>query len=111
MGDLDSWVSGSDDSTMRVWNSVDPMECTQALSLPGPVTALQVDNMNRVLVVASQNIIQVYDIFSWRILQRHRSYGGSIINCLLLLPERNQYLSGGTDGSIQLWSSHRLNTL
>ncbi|XP_063713940.1 uncharacterized protein LOC134841831 [Symsagittifera roscoffensis] len=111
ISDLDSWVSAADDSTMRVWSSVDAMECTEAISLPGPASALTVDNMNRVLVVAAQNSILVYDIFSWRILQSHCSFNNSIINCLLLLPERNQYLSGSSDGTIQLWSSSRLNAL
>ncbi len=33
------------------------MECVQAISLPGPASALAVDDLNRVLIIAAQNNI------------------------------------------------------
>ncbi|OWF48420.1 uncharacterized protein LOC110453096 [Mizuhopecten yessoensis] len=102
-----SWVTGSEDSTIRIWAGHGLNECETVLSAQGGVCCLCIDMQNGALVVGAQKYIRVYDPESYRLAQTNEGHTDAI-RSIIHIPERNQYVSCSWDKTIRVWNGWKM---
>ncbi|XP_015205144.2 uncharacterized protein [Lepisosteus oculatus] len=98
------WISGSEDSTIRIW-SENGMQCENILFTNGAVGCLAFDHFNGCLLAGVLNVLRVYDLDSCLQVQSRHGHTDTI-RAVLHIPERNQYITGSSDKTIQMWNTY-----
>lgn len=93
-------ASGSDDTTIRIWDLQSGSEITRLESIGGSVNALTALPDGR-LAAARYCLIQLWDIATAAIIAQFEGLEGSV-KALALLPD-GRLASGGNDKIIRLW--------
>lgn len=102
-----SWVTGSEDSTIRIWAGHGLNECETVLSAQGGVCCLCIDMQNGAIVVGAQKYIRVYDPENYRLVQTNEGHTDAI-RSIIHIPERNQYVSCSWDKTIRVWNGWKM---
>eukprot|EP00105_Crassostrea_gigas_P018916 XP_011437175.1 PREDICTED: uncharacterized protein LOC105335121 isoform X1 [Crassostrea gigas] len=99
-----SWVTGSEDGTIRIWSGSGLNECEQILAAQGGVCCMCIDKLNGSIVAGIQNTIRVYDCEHYRLVQTNVGHIDAV-RSIIHIPERNQYVSCSWDQTIRVWNA------
>ncbi|KAK3098170.1 hypothetical protein FSP39_016842 [Pinctada imbricata] len=99
-----TWVTGSEDSTIRIWSGSGLNECEYVLSTKTGVCCMCIDKINGSIIAGAQSYIKVYDPESFRLVQTNVGHQDAI-RSIIHIPERNQYVSCSWDKTIRVWNA------
>ncbi|OON23594.1 WD domain, G-beta repeat protein [Opisthorchis viverrini] len=99
---IGQWITGSDDGTIRIWLSNDLDHCRMKLHTGGPVACMAINPREQILVAGIHKDIKSYDLNSG---YHYHTYTGhsDVIRWLLVLPEKEEYITAGADGQLRVW--------
>ena len=72
-----TWITGSSDRTVRIWNSTAPHDCILTIDVVNPVSSLCLDSTGFV-AVACDRTIRVFDLASGKLVQSNIGHTASI---------------------------------
>ncbi|CAH8828644.1 unnamed protein product [Trichobilharzia szidati] len=99
------WISGSDDCTIRVWNTTNQEAvCRMTLNTNGPITCLCLDTKRNILLSGVDKEIKIYDPQTGHVYRNYKGHQ-DIIRSIVVLPEDDEYISASADGQIRIWSA------
>lgn len=94
-------ISGSGDSTIRVWDA-NTWECLQVLKGHGnSVVALKVFN-DKLISASPDKTICVWDMTTWKLDRRLTGHRSAV--CALAVCANEKLASGSDDGQLKVWS-------
>ncbi|KAG5447945.1 hypothetical protein CSKR_203932 [Clonorchis sinensis] len=99
---IGQWITGSDDGTIRIWLSNELDHCRMKLHTGGPVACMAINPREQILVAGIHKDIKSYDLNSG---YHYHTYTGhsDVIRWLLVLPEKEEYITAGADGQLRVW--------
>jgi len=99
---IQRWVSGSEDGTIRVW--ADSGEEEKVLSVKKPISCLVCDKNNEFIIAGVESDLCVYDSSNGRQVAVYSGHKDTIKSVIHLV-ERNQYITGSLDMTINIWNA------
>lgn len=98
------WVTGSEDSTIRIWSGSGMNECEQILASQGSVCCICIDRVNGAIIAGIQHVIRVFESEFYRLIQTNVGHKDAV-RSIIHIKERNQYVSCSWDKTICVWNA------
>jgi len=109
------WITASQDERIRIWDANSDQKSPDAEKLHKkvyeilcncPVSVLCLDNENEVILAGLDNMINIYDLYTGKLLQVKSGHSENV-RCILSIPERSQYISGSWDRQVLIWPAYK----